>query len=123
MAEFVYVNVSPEGERKNDCVTRAITLTTGLGYPEVRKKLFHTAKLLNCQSRLCPACYRHLLEDIFKFEQINCEGYTVGEFADEHPVGTYILRVPSHLTAVIDGKSYDTFDCRDSWCDIAWKVD
>ena len=106
----------------SDCVTRAIKLATGLPYPEVRKKLFHTSRLLNCD-KLCPACYANLLDDIFKFPRINCKGYTVGEFADTHPHGTYILRIPSHLTTIIDGKLYDIWDCRKDWCDIAWKVE
>lgn len=123
MARFIYHNENPQNKRISDCVTRAITLATGLDYSEVRKKLFHIAKLLNCHSKLCPACYRHLLEDIFKFEQVYCEGYTVGEFADAHPEGIYILRVPSHLTAIIDGDLHDTFDCLNALCDIAWKVE
>ena len=122
MAEFVYLNVSPDGEHKNNCVTRAITLATGIDYPEIRKKLFHISRLFNC-TKLCPACYRFLLENIFGFNVVNCDGYTVGEFADEHPCGTYIIRVPSHLTTVIDGKLYDIFDCRDDLCDICWEVE
>lgn len=122
MARFVYLNVNADNETVSDCVTRAIKLATGLSYSKVRKKLYHTAKLMNCD-KLCPACYRHLLEDVFKFKTVFCKGYTIGEFADTHPFGTYIVRVPSHLTTVIDGEIYDIWDCRKEWCDIVWKVE
>lgn len=122
MAKWIYHNANIDGNRISDCVTRSIKLATGLEYSEVRQKLYHISKLFNC-TKLCPCCYRHLLEDVFKFKQVNCDGYTVGEFADKHSYGTYILRVPSHLTTIIDGILYDTFDCLDDFCDIAWKVE
>lgn len=121
MAKWVYHNANIDGNHISDCVTRAITTATGIDYPEIRKKLFHISKLFNC-SKLCPACYRHLLENVFGFIEVDCLGDSVKEFADKHPKGVYILRVPSHLTTIIDGCLYDTFNCLDAWCDIAWKV-
>ena len=121
MAKFIYLNVSPENEHKNDCVTRAITLATGLKYSRVRKMLFHSAKLMQCSKLEC-SCYSHLLDDTFKFPRVQCRGITVGEFADAHPYGTYIIRVRGHATVVKDGNSLDTFDCRDMMCDICWQL-
>ena len=122
MAEFVYLNVNPDEMTISDCVSRAIKLATGLPYAEIRKKLFHTSRLLNC-SKLCPACYSNLLDDIFKYQRVFCKGYTVGEFADAHQGGIYLVRVPSHLTTIINGKIYDIWDCRNEWCDIVWEVE
>lgn len=122
MAKFIYLNTSPDGEHKNDCVSRAITLASGIDYPIVRKKLFHTARLLGCK-KLCWSCYSFLLTQVLGYRQVNCDGMTVGEFADLHPRGTYLIRIDQHLTTVIDGNSYDTFDCRHRFCHIAWRVD
>ena len=121
MAEFVYVNVAPENKHRSDCVTRAITLATGLSYPKVRKMLFHSSRLMQCV-KLEYSCYSHLLDDTFKFPRVDCRKLSVGEFADTHPYGTYIIRVEGHATVVKDGKSMDTFDCRDMMCDICWRV-
>lgn len=52
MAKYVYYNRNPDGKMQDDCVTRAISLATNLPYDKIRRKLFHTAKLLNC-SKLC----------------------------------------------------------------------
>ena len=46
-------------------------------------KLYYTAKLLNCD-KLCVCCYRHLLDDVFKYQRIDCDGLFVREFADGH---------------------------------------
>lgn len=121
MAQFRYWNENPQGEHRNDCVTRAITFASGIPYNRVRRKLYHTARLLDCE-KLCWTCYSFLLTNVLGYRQVNCDGMTIGEFADLHPHGTYLIRIDMHLTAIKDGDLHDTFDCRDKYCHIAWKV-
>ena len=121
MAKFRYWNENPNGEKRNDCVTRAITFASGMEYPEVRKMLYHSARLLKCP-KLCPTCYSFAIQEVLGGVPTNCNGMTVGEFADKHPKGTYLIRIEGHLTAVLNGNSFDTFDCRDRYCDLAWKM-
>lgn len=121
MSMFVYYNRNPDGEKQSDCVTRAISTATGLSYPQIRRKLHHTSRLFACD-KLTRDCYSNLLDRVFEFPRISCKGLNVGEFADLHPYGTFILRVPSHATTIINGKILDIFDCRDYLCDIAWQV-
>lgn len=121
MAEFIYLNVSPDGERKNDCVTRAISLASGIEYPHIRRKLFHTAKLLGCM-KLCWSCYSFLLTQVLGYRQVNCDGMSLAQFADNNPNGTYLVRIDQHLTTIVNGNLIDTFDCRNEMCHIAWKV-
>ena len=47
---------------------------------------------------------------------------TVGEFAEENPNGRYLVTMQGHITAIIDGIIYDTFDCSNKrmWC--AWHI-
>lgn len=47
----------------------------------------------------------------------------VEEFIEEFPRGTFLVTMPNHITVVINGTLFDTFDCRDRkmWC--AWRVD
>ena len=58
-----------------------------------------------------------------KAREVNCESLTVGEFADRHPEGTYLIRVPFHLTVVKDGICYDIWQCLDEVIDTVWRVD
>lgn len=38
------------------------------------------------------------------------EQYTVDDFCQDHPKGTYLLALQTHVVAVIDGNYYDTWD-------------
>lgn len=122
MAELVYYNRNPDGNRENDCVTRAISLACDIPYADVRKMLFHTAKLLNCE-KLCVMCYKFLIEDVLKCKRVNCDGMMPADFADLNPRGIYLLRVSGHIICLINGCIYDIFDSRymDFLTD-AWEV-
>jgi hypothetical protein len=122
MAKFRYLNVEPSGKHKNDCVTRAIKLASNLPYKEIRKKLFHTKELLDCESSYCVTCYSFLIREVLGGVPTNCNGMTVGEFADKNPKGTYLIRLEGHLTTVIYGENWDIFNCLNHYCDLAWKM-
>jgi len=39
--------------------------------------------------------------------------YTIRDFCDEHPTGTYVLGTGTHAVAVIDGNYHDAWDSGD----------
>ena len=121
MAKFRYVNLNPNGEHRNDCVTRAISLASGLDYSEVRRKLRYTSRLLDC-IRLCWSCYSFFITEVLGCRQVNCDGLTVGEFADLHPQGIYLIRIKGHLTVIKDNVCYDLWNCLGRECDLAWQI-
>jgi hypothetical protein len=121
MASFRYYNVSPDGEHKNDCVTRAISLASGMPYAETRKKLRSVATLFDCE-RICMSCYKHLIENVLYCKPLDCDGMTVEEFADMHPFGVYLVRMNQHISCIIDNTIYDIFDCRGHLLTNAWQV-
>ena len=121
MARFQYLNVNPNNQKRNDCVTRAISLASGLPYPTIRKKLRHTAKLLDCE-KLCVSCYEFFIREVLGGVPKNCEGMTINDFAELHPYGTYLLRMDGHITTLIDFTLYDIFDCREHFITNAWHI-
>lgn len=121
MAKFRYWNENPNGEKRNDCVTRAITFASGIEYSEVRKMLYHSARLLKCP-KLCPTCYSFAIQEVLGGVPTNCNGMTVGEFADKHPNGTYLIRIEGHLLCISNNVIYDLWDNRHRECDLAWKM-
>lgn len=122
MARFIYYNRNPDGQKASDCVTRAISLGSGLNYSDVRQKLYHSSKLFDCD-KLDVNCYCHLLEDVLKFPQVETYGMSVGEFADTHPYGIYLVRMEGHISTIWNGDVIDIWDCRSSYITNAWRVD
>lgn len=121
MAKFQYWNENPQHEKHNDCVTRAITFLSKIPYHKVRSKLRHTARLLDCE-KLCPTCYGFFIQQVLGGVPKNCYQMTVGEFADLHPNGSFLIRINGHLTCIKNNTIYDTWDCRSRYCDLAWEL-
>ena len=122
MADYVFYNNNPDLLIENDCVTRAISLASGLPYEAIEDKLYLTSKLFECP-KLCICCYENLLNYVFNYENIyGVEGMSIGDFADKFPYGVYLVRVEGHLTCVIDNHIMDIWDCRDKIVDLVWEV-
>jgi hypothetical protein len=122
MAKFRYYNRDEDGVHRNNCVTRALSLASGMSMGETRRKLRCVAILFDCAPRICMSCYKHLIENVLYYKPLNCDGMTVGEFADMHPQGTYLVRMEQHISIIIDNIVYDTFNCLDNILTNAWEV-
>lgn len=122
MAKFRYYNRDEDGVHRNNCVTRAISLASGMSMGETRRKLRCVAILFDCAPRICMSCYKHLIENVLYYKPLDCDGMTVGEFADMHPQGTYLVRMDGHICVIIENCVNDTFDCRGHLLTNAWEV-
>lgn len=116
---YRFYNANVRGNFVNDCTIRAISLAEGKSWNETYEELSDLAQ------------YNGIILDDVRFiepfldsrYERQCVSDTyVGEFAEEHPRGVYLITMNSHITCCVDGIIYDTFDCRDRimWC--AWKV-
>lgn len=110
---YINYNANPLNKRVGDCVIRAISKVMGMSWEDVAIDLsmmmviekdivssnalwgkyltmngFRRGSLPNT----CPACY------------------TLEQFCEDFPRGTYVVATGSHVIAVIDGNYYDTFD-------------
>lgn len=120
MADLYYYNNNPYGYEENDCVTRAITLSTGEDYLEVAHKLDLVAELLDCE-KLCVCCYQFLISQVYGFPEIKFDkGITVGEFAEKHPQGIFLVRMQGHITSLVDGEIWDLWNCSDKLPTNIW---
>lgn len=121
MANYVRYIHNDDKVTRNDCVTRAISLASGLPYSTVRRKLRYTARLLDCE-KLCVSCYEWLIREVLGGTPVNCEGMTINDFSELHPYGTYLVRMNGHISTVIDNCIYDIFDCRQHLLTNAWQM-
>ena len=79
-------NPNPAGRSVGDCAVRAVALATG-GY------------------LIRHGFSRHVMPDDAP------DGYTVAEFARDHPSGMFVLSMPGrHVVTVVDGDYYDSWD-------------
>lgn len=110
MADFTYYNNNPEHLTLEDCVTRAITLASGLPYKTVARLLDLTAEHHDCD-RLTMGCYRYLLEYILGYPvKYPYQGETVEEVIAEYPHNTLLIRIDGHLLTAVAGTIYDLWD-------------
>lgn len=122
MARYQFLNLNPLGKKEQDCVCRAISLALEEDYFIIEDKLKLVAKLFECDA-LCLCCYKFLLDEVYSLNRIEeYQNYTIEEFIENNPIGTYLIRIEGHLTCVIDGYCYDIWDCTDKQIDVIWKV-
>lgn len=116
---YEYYNANVRDNQVNDCTIRAISLAEGKSWNETYEELSDIAQyhgiLLDDVNFIEP-----LLDD--RYERTCYNNTYVGDFAKQHPYGTFLITMNGHITCCIDGVIYDTFDCRDRimWC--SWEV-
>jgi len=111
---YVYFNENPAKKCVGDCTIRAISKALGQTWEETYVGLalegFIRGDLPNADNVWGPylkkrGFTRRLIPD-------DCpEYYTVENFADDHPDGTFILSMPGrHVVAIVDGQWWDSWD-------------
>lgn len=122
MTDFYYHNVNPTKSVEQDCVTRAISLASGIPYKAVSKLLQMTAKEHDCDA-LCVCCYHHLLEDTLGYRvKFTKKHKRVEDIAKEYKNNIVIVRIDGHLTACVYGTCVDIWDCTQEKVDCFWIV-
>lgn len=118
---FRYFDATPDGEdNEMNCVTRAISVASGIPYFGVRKLLEMTSKEYDCEE-LCVCCYHRLLEGILGYDVSYCrDGETVGDVARRYRNNVLLIRIDGHLTCSLYGTIIDIWDCSVKKVDCFW---
>lgn len=116
---YRYYNANPMLNDIEDCTIRALSVAEDISWDEAYKKLSDYARKKGLMLSSVKSVENYL--DDHYYRECNYD-ITVGEFIEEHPVGTYLITMDGHITVLKNGINYDTFDCRDRlmWC--AWEV-
>lgn len=109
---FEYYNPNPCHKRVGDCTIRAISKALDMSWEQTYIELaiygFMYCDIMNSNN----LWGRYLKDKGFKREIIPDdypENYTVEDFCQDHPKGTYILALQNHVLAVVNGTSYDAW--------------
>lgn len=116
---YRYVNQNPHGRHIDDCVLRALSLLTDRSWREVQDELSDIANRDG-----------YMIDDVDFVEDYLDDRYprechyskTIGEFAEEYPHGKYAVTSNGHITAIVNGVVFDTFDPRRKIMRCAWKI-
>lgn len=108
---YVRFNPNPKSKNTGDCVVRAICAATDSDWDSVYMNLclrgFITKDMPSSNSVWdAQLIHEGFSRKIMPFR----DNYTVQDFCEEHPYGTYILGTGTHAVAVIDGSYYDAWD-------------
>ena len=114
---YKYYNANPFGRNVNDCTVRAISLATGKSWNETYKELSDFARHQGITFSEVEFINEYLAERYERFCPEN-EIVKLQDFLDLKLPGRWLITMSGHITCVIDGVCYDTFDPsnRYIWC-------
>lgn len=121
---FIYYNPNPRGKAAGDCTVRAISKATGTSWQEAYLALAIQGYLdgnMPSANAVWGAYLRkigytrHIVQDTCP----DC--YTVADFAQDHPMGTYILALSGHVVCVEDGVLYDSWQSQNETVLYYWE--
>lgn len=113
MKLYVYENLNPQGKNVGDCAIRAVAKATGQTWIQAYMALYvHGLQLADlANSDAVWTSYlrnKGFMRGVIPDTCPDC--YTVADFAEDYPDGTFVLGTGSHAVAVIDGTIYDAWD-------------
>lgn len=111
---YAHWNPNPIGiNGVGDCAVRAIAMALGLTWEQAYVRLCTNGYLMGNLPNADVVWGAVLRENGFHRQAIpnTCpDCYTVEDFCEDHPVGTFVLKSQDHVATVVDGVLYDSWD-------------
>ena len=115
---FTYYNANPYERNVNDCSVREISLATNTSWDNTYDRLSEYAKRQKITFSEVEFLNDYLEERFEKFiPKYRVE--TLQDFLDQNVKGRFLVTMAGHITCVIDGVLYDTFDCSNRY---VWNI-
>ena len=106
-------NPNPNGKYVGDCTVRAISLATDKPWHEVYFGLCLQGAVMCDMPSANSITTAFLRKNGFRRRTIpdDCpDCYTIEDFCKDHPKGTFVIGTGSHLTTVINGCLFDSWN-------------
>ena len=110
-----YINLNPRKKSVGDCTIRAIGIATDRNWYDVYLDLCLFGMLMCDMPSSNAVTTSYLKNKGFRRRTIpdDCpDCYTIENFCQDHPNGTFVIGTGSHLTTVIDSVLWDSWDSR-----------
>lgn len=120
---WVEYNPSPVGARVGDCAVRAVAkaldTTWEKAYLLIAMNGFQMGNIISANSVWGSVLRQH------GFKRYNLptdcpDCYSVRDFCQDNPIGTYVLGTENHVVTAVDGDYYDTWDSGDEIVAYVW---
>ena len=114
---------NPMKSRVGDCTIRAISKALGQSWDKTFVGIAMQA-FCSCDMPSSNAVFGAYLKskgyerNVVPSDCPDC--YTVSDFCEDHPEGTFILALDKHVVTVIDGDYFDTWDSGDEEVIYFW---
>jgi hypothetical protein len=112
-ANWYSYNANPKHNRVGDCTVRAISKALEQDWERTYIELCLQGYMMCDMPSADHVWGKYLKSKGFKRGTLpdTCpDCYTVSEFCKEHPRGRYVVSIPGHVVAVVNGEYYDTWD-------------
>ena len=124
---FIFHNENPKGSlRSGDCVIRAIAKATDKHWDEVFTELARIGLEIKDTISSKPVYDQYLQELGYPMQKQPRKSdntkYTAAEFAKKFKRGSYVISLANHLSAIVDGRIYDTWNCSEKSVGNYWEV-
>lgn len=113
---YSYYNANPYKIRVGDCVIRAISKALNQSWEDTYIDLTIQGYLMGDLLSSNAVWNAYLMSKGFTRDVVSNDCpccYTIADFCEEYPQGTYIIGTGSHAVCVIDGVLYDTWNSSD----------
>ncbi len=110
---WIYYQPNPCGRAVGDCSVRALSKALNMSWEEAYDEIC-TAGYNMCDMPSSDSVWGAVLRKYGFYRKSlpsfcpSC--YTVEDFCDDYPIGIYVLGLGGHVTTVIDGDIYDSWD-------------
>lgn len=113
---FIEYNPNPTGRRVEDCAVRAVSKALETDWEEAYAKLSMNGYLMGNLLNANEVIGALLRSNGFYRTSIpnTCpDCYTVKEFSNDNPRGTFVLGTGTHVVTVKEGNIFDSYDSSD----------
>lgn len=108
---YVYYNPNPVGRMVGDCSVRAVAKALNTDWETAYAKMTANGFLMGDMPSSDSVWGAVLRQNGFSRATLDCtDCYTVGEFAKDHPHGTFVLGTGTHTVCIVNGAVYDSWD-------------
>lgn len=121
---YIFSNPNPEKNLVGDCVIRAISIVMGREWEDVYIDVVLQGFMMKDMpsSNYVWGSYLHRMGYRRTVIPNTCpDCYTVKDFCEDNPQGTFILATGTHVIAVKDGNYFDTWDSGNEIPIYYWK--